>query len=113
MKNTHQYSEGETWKIKVVGVHVHFVCLLICDGEIHRHDKHAAVLPLSLAPALAVHLLEVQHSETGGLEEADIYGVCPVGINTLSKIFDSQTTCEEICSALDSWIAKMRCRKIK
>lgn len=56
-----------------MGVRVYFVCLLICDGEIHRRDKHAAVLPLSLAPALAVHLLEDQHSETGGLEEADIY----------------------------------------
>lgn len=96
-----------------MGVHVHFVCLLICDGEIHHRDRHTAILPLSLAPALAVHLLEVQHSETGGLEEADIYGACTVGITTLSKIFDAQITCEEICSALDLRIAQTRCRKIK
>lgn len=96
-----------------MGVRVYFVCLLIYDGEIHHRDKHAAVLPLSLAPALAVHLLKVQHSETRGLEEADIYRVCTVSIATLSEIFDSQTICEEICSALDSRIAKTRCRKIK
>lgn len=85
--------------------------MLICDAESHHHDKHTTVFPLSPAPALAVHLLEVQHSETGGLGKADIYRVCTVGIATLSKIFASQTTCEEICFGPDLQIAKNKMQK--